>query len=95
MAAIVNTALFTLRGSFTLLEAVFGGTIKTLGRLCSELRFETGKIKSGGSMEQSVDKYEAVKVTLKAAMYMSLIKLPRSNMIFCCSANKGRKLVMS
>lgn len=56
---------------------------------------EIGKMRSAGLIESSELKNTAVSVTLKAPVYTSLIKLPRSKMMVCSCLNRGRKLVTS
>lgn len=71
-------------------EAVFGGTVKTLEAFEADCRVEIGKIRSAGVMESGAEKYDAMRVTLYAAVYVLSMRLPRSNMIFCGSLNKER-----
>ena len=67
-AATVTTAFLIFCGRSKLLEAVFGGTVKTLGRFSAAWRADIGTMRSAGSMVSEAVKKVAVKVTLIAAV---------------------------
>lgn len=69
---------------------MFDGTVKTLAAFEADCRVEIGSIRFAGEMESGAEKKDAVRVTLKAAVYVLSIRFPRSKMIFCGSLNKQR-----
>jgi hypothetical protein len=73
-----------------LFDALSGGTVKTLGMSCDPFRADIGNMVSAGVIESLAVKNVDVKVTLKGAVYMSLMRLPKSNIISFCSANNDR-----
>ena len=64
--------------------------MNTLGMFSADSRAEIGRIRSAGVMESPAVKKDAVRVTLKAAVYTSLMRLPKSKMIFWSSLNSDR-----
>jgi len=71
------------------------GTTKALERSDEDLCAETGMMRSAGLKEVSSVKKVAVRVVYQEPVYVSSTMLPMSNMIFCGSLKRERKLVMS
>ncbi len=87
-----------LRGKLMVLVALSAGRVNWLTAFVPLLRAEMGMIRSLGgawSVLTSVLKKVAVSVVLKGPVYLSLMRLPRSKMIFCGAFQKYMYSVMS
>lgn len=90
-----KTARFTFLGKLTVLVALSEGSVKTLAALASPFRAEIGIISDAGSTVSWAVKNVAVRVVLKAPVYVESIKLPRSKMSFWVEFQKYMYSVIS